>query len=59
MTNRISAVYIENEAWSKLKLKLNCCVLPDWARSVRKTRQDNDLIDHIGAIYAKNETKQS
>ena len=46
MTDHTGAVYTKNE--------LSYC---DWSERVwyvTKIGQDNDLIDHIGAVYAKN-----
>ena len=40
-------------------MKLRC---HDWSnpvRSMMKTRQDDDIIDHTGVVYAKNKTKLS
>ena len=31
--------------------------LSDYVRSMMKTRQDNDMVDCIGAIYAENKIK--
>ena len=35
------------------KTKLSCLDRSDWVPSVKKTKQDNDVIDHIGVVYAK------
>ena len=48
MTDRIGLVYA--------KLKLKFWNLSDYVWSVMKTRQDNDMTNHIGAVYTKNET---
>ena len=47
MTDRIGLVYA--------KLKLKFWNLSDYVWSVMKTRQDNDMTNHIGAVYTKNE----
>ena len=39
------------------KSKLNYQDLSNWVWSVMKTKQDNDMTDRTGVIYAKNETK--
>lgn len=39
------------------KTKLNYYDQTDRVRTVTKTRQDNDMIDHIGAVYAKIKTE--
>ena len=39
--------------WSLLKMKLSCFDQLDYVHSVTKTRQDNDMIDHIGLVYTK------
>ena len=41
------------------KSKLNYRGLFDQVRFVMKTKQDNDMTDHVGAIYAKNDNEQS
>ena len=33
--------------------------LPDQVRSVMKTIKDNDVIDHVDAVWAKNKTELS
>lgn len=38
---------------------LNCHNLSDQVRFVKKTKQDNDMINRISAVYVKNETKLS
>ena len=43
--------------WSTLKSKLNYWGLSDQVWFVMKIKQDNDLINHIGMVYTKNETK--
>ena len=45
--------------WSMSKIKLSPHDLSDQVRSMTKTRQDNDMIDGIGAVYAENETELS
>ena len=40
-------------------MKLSCHDRSDWLLSMMKTRQDNDMINHIGAIYAKNDIELS
>ena len=37
------------------KLKLNCYDLFDHVQFVMKTKQDNGVANHIGAIYIENE----
>ena len=34
---------------------LNCCDRSDRVSTVTKTRLENDVIDHIDMVYAKNE----
>ena len=41
------------------KPKLNCRDLFDQVGPMMKTRQDNDVTNHIGVVYAKNDTKLS
>ena len=38
---------------SKLKINLNCHDLSDMIQSMRKTRQDNYVIDRTGVVYVK------
>ena len=45
--------------WSIPKTKLSCCDWLDRVRSLIKTRQDNDVIDHMGLDYAKTEIELS
>lgn len=47
------------QVWSMPKLKLNYWDLSNQVQYVMKTRQDNDIINRTGAVYAKNETKLS
>ena len=42
---------------SMLKTILNCHGWSEWVSFVTKTRDDNDMIDRIGTIYAENDTK--
>ena len=44
---------------STLKLKLGYCDRLDRVRSIMKTRQDNDMTDHIDLVYTEIETKLS
>ena len=41
------------------KMKLNCYDRSKKVLSMMKTRQDNDVIDHTSAVYAKIITKLS
>ena len=43
--------------WVMLKSKLSFWDLFDHVRSVMKTRLDNNVINHIGAFYAENDTE--
>ena len=36
-----------------MKRKQNCYVWFDKVRSMLKTRQENDVINHIGVVYAE------
>ena len=38
-----------------MKMKLNSHNRSDMVWSMMKTRKDNDMINHIGAVYAKSE----
>lgn len=40
-------------------MKLSCHNQLDWVWFVIKTRQDKDMIDYIGLVYAKNDTELS
>ena len=42
-----------------LKLKLNCQDLSNQVRSMMKTRHDNNVTNHIGAVNTENETELS
>ena len=42
-----------------LKMKMSYRDQSDWVPFVTKTRQDNDVIHHIGAAYVENNTKLS
>lgn len=42
-----------------LKLKLNYRDRSDRVQTMKKTRKDNDVIDHSGAVYVENETEFS
>ena len=33
--------------------------LLNWVQFVTKTREDNDMTDHTGAVYVENDTKLS
>ena len=39
--------------WSMPKTKLSCRDRLDHVRPMTKTRQDNDVIDHIGLVYTE------
>ena len=39
------------------KMKLSCCDRSVRVWFVKKTSQDNDVTDHIGAVYAENKTE--
>ena len=41
------------------KMKLSCCDRSDQVQSKKKTRQDNDMINHIGLVYAENDIELS
>ena len=43
------------QMWSTPKTKLSYCDQLDCVRFVMKARQDNDLIDHLGMFYTKND----
>lgn len=45
--------------WSTSKPKLNYQDLFDQVRSMMKTRQDNNMIDHTGAVYIEYDTELS
>ena len=45
--------------WSMPKLKLNYWDLSNWVRYVTKTRNENNLTNHIGKVYIENETELS
>ena len=49
----------DHKVYFTSKLKLNYRDLYDLVRSMMKTKQDNDVTDHIGVVYAENETKLS
>ena len=38
---------------SMSKMKLICCSQSNWVQHVMKTRQDNNVIDHIGLVYVE------
>ena len=40
-------------------MKLNYRDVSDRVQSVMKTSQDNNIIDYIGMVYAKNDTELS
>lgn len=40
-------------------MKLSCCDRSKWVWSLTKTRQDNNMIYHIGLVYYKNDTELS
>ena len=42
---------------SMQKMILNYRDLSDLVWCVMKTKQDNDMIDHIGVVYTENKTK--
>lgn len=48
--------YKHGLCWNK---KMNYRDLPDQVRSVMKTIKDNDVIDHVDAVWAKNKTELS
>lgn len=50
---------IDHIALVYAKTILNCQDQLDRVQSVTKTKQDNEVTDHIGVVYAKNETKLS
>ena len=39
------------------KMKLSCHVQLDQVRFVMKTKQDNDMSNHISPVYSETETK--
>lgn len=39
------------------KIRLSSHDQSYWVQSMKKTRQDNDLIDHIGVVYVEKYTK--
>ena len=41
--------------YSTLKMKLGYCEQSNWEQFVMKVRQDNDVTDCIGIVYAKND----
>lgn len=43
------------QMWFTPKMKLSCCNQSDQVWSIMKTRQVNDMIDHIGAINTEND----
>ena len=43
------------QIWSTLKKKLSCRNQSNWVWSVIKIKQDNDVINHIGLVYVKND----
>ena len=45
------------KVWSTPKTILNCHNLSGLLQFVMKTRQNNDMIDCIGVVYAKTKTK--
>ena len=47
------------QVWYTLKLKLSCHDWSHYVQSMTKTKKDNDVTNHIGAIYAKNEIELS
>ena len=47
------------EVRSTLKMKLSFHDLLDWVRSMIKTRQDNNVTNCLGALYAENEIELS
>ena len=49
VANRTNAIYAKDET------KLSWSIEPGW--SVRKTIQDNDMIDCIGLVYVENDIK--
>ena len=51
MIGHINVVYVKNE------IELPCRSNRVWF--VKKTKQDNDVIDHIGLVYIEIETKFS
>ena len=43
------------QVWFTLKTQLSCRDRSDRVWSMTKTRQDNDIINHKGAVYVENE----
>ena len=41
------------------KMELNCHGQSNSVQTMTKSRQDNNVTDHTGALYAKNETELS
>ena len=42
---------------STLKRKLRCNDQSDWVRCMKKTKEDNDMIDRIDLVYVEIETE--
>ena len=67
MTNRIGCwlwwkldrrtMWLIVQMQSTLKMKLNYHDWSDHVQSMMKTKQDNDMTDHIGLVYAKIKTE--
>ena len=47
------------EVWPTLKMKLSFYDRSDWVQFMIKTKEDSDVIDCIGLVYAKAETELS
>ena len=57
--NQIGQLYDWSYNMSSSKMKLSCHDRSNRVRYVTKIRQDNDMIDRNGAVYAKNEIELS
>ena len=57
MTDRIDVVYAKKKKYKTYKKKLSCIDRSNLVQFVTKTKQDNNMIYHIGAVYVENETK--
>ena len=51
MIDQTNVVYIKNESGCRDQL--------DWVQSVMKTKDNNNVTDHISLVYAKIETELS
>ena len=57
--NKTQLSWLIIQVRSTLKMKLNCHDRSNNVRYMMNTRHDNNVIDHIGTVYAENEIELS